>query len=54
MSLIHTLREGNACADFLAKREAEQMEEFVTTDVPLEGMSLLLFADASGVSFVRP
>lgn len=50
----HTLREGNACADFLAKFGASQNTNLVTIDQPLEGMSFLLLADAMGVASMRP
>lgn len=52
--LQHTLREGNACVDFLAKNEANQSEDIVVTEDPLEGLGLFLLADVLGVSSLRP
>ncbi|XP_057432665.1 uncharacterized protein LOC130725457 [Lotus japonicus] len=48
VNLHHTLREGNACADFLAKHEAGQGDALVVIEDPIPGLSLLLLADASG------
>ncbi|XP_057444549.1 uncharacterized protein LOC130736776 [Lotus japonicus] len=51
--LEHTLRDGNACADFLAKVGAAQGLAFhVLVDPPPE-LSLVLLADKSGTMFVR-
>lgn len=51
--LEHTLREGNACADYLAKAGAAQEQALhVVVDPPPE-LSLLLLADKSGTVFVR-
>ncbi|XP_057422473.1 uncharacterized protein LOC130716276 [Lotus japonicus] len=54
VALYHTLREGNACADFLAKHGAEQDLPLVVIEHPLVGMNFLVLADALGVSSVRP
>lgn len=54
IEVCHTLREGNACANFLAKFGASQDSSLVTIDHPLDGMSLLLLADFMGISYVRP
>lgn len=54
VEVIHTLREGNSCADFLVKFGASQDSIFVAIDHPLDGMSLLLLADSMGVLSVRP
>lgn len=54
VDVYHVLREGNVCADFLAKIGAEQDSSLVFIDHPLDGLSLLLLADAMGVSRVRP
>lgn len=54
VELYHTLREGNACADFLAKFGAHQSHDLVTIDHPPLELSLLLVADAMGVASVRP
>jgi ribonuclease HI len=51
--LLHTLREGNACADYLAKMGARNLEAYNRIIAPPVGISLLLLADASGVSFTR-
>ncbi|MCI40968.1 glucan 13-beta-glucosidase, partial [Trifolium medium] len=51
--LMHTLREGNTCADFLAKIGACNPEAYSPIVVPPDGMSLLLLADASGTIFSR-
>ncbi|MCI77477.1 ribonuclease H [Trifolium medium] len=48
----HTLREGNACADLLAKMGANSVTPLVKFEVPPE-LSNLLLADALGVAFVR-
>lgn len=50
----HTLREGNACADFLAKMGAQQDEALVFEENPLAEMSWLLLADALGITSLRP
>ncbi|XP_057425690.1 uncharacterized protein LOC130719059 [Lotus japonicus] len=52
--VLHTLREGNVCADFLAKFGASRDRSIVAIDHPLDEMSMLLLADALGVSSVRP
>lgn len=49
----HTLREGNASADYLAKFGAQQDVDLVFVENPLAGMSLLLLADAIGISSLR-
>lgn len=54
VDIHHILREGNACADFLAKHGAGQDQEFVSIDQPSPDLGLLLLADASGVAFERP
>ncbi|XP_057440722.1 uncharacterized protein LOC130732747 [Lotus japonicus] len=54
VELRHTLREGNACADLLAKHGADQNDDLVITENPIAGLGVLLLADACGVSFVRP
>ncbi|GAU31243.1 hypothetical protein TSUD_149290 [Trifolium subterraneum] len=51
--LVHTLREGNNCTYFLAKFGARNPEAYSSIVVPLNGMSLLLLADASGTIFSR-
>ncbi|KAJ1407950.1 Ribonuclease H-like superfamily [Sesbania bispinosa] len=49
----HTLREGNMCADYLAKRGASKTQTLVMLQEPIPEMSLMLLADASGVTFTR-
>ncbi|XP_045810552.1 uncharacterized protein LOC123904995 [Trifolium pratense] len=49
----HTLREGNACADMLAKMGANTISPLVKLVVPPSELSPHLFADAWGVTFVR-
>ncbi|MCH90659.1 ribonuclease H protein, partial [Trifolium medium] len=51
--LVHTLREGNTCADFLAKIEARNPEAYSRIAVPPDKMNLLLLADASGTFYSR-
>ncbi|XP_057432510.1 uncharacterized protein LOC130725282 [Lotus japonicus] len=52
--LKHTLREGNACADFLTKHGADQQGDLVVVEEPPQDIALLLLADASGVASMRP
>ena len=49
----HTLREGNACADFLAKAGAAQAARFSVMGEPPPGLTPLLLADVVGTVFVR-
>ncbi|GAU17063.1 hypothetical protein TSUD_105620 [Trifolium subterraneum] len=53
VTVAHTLREGNACADYLAKFGAQNIKVFSTMTTPPDGMNLLLLADASGTWFTR-
>jgi ribonuclease HI len=53
VKIIHTLREGNACADFLAKFGAHNNEALSVMASPPAGLNLLLLADASGTWFNR-
>lgn len=50
--LRHTLREGNACADFLAKMEARHEDPLHTVNSPPYGMSSLLLADSMDVYLI--
>ncbi|XP_057444905.1 uncharacterized protein LOC130737157 [Lotus japonicus] len=52
--VLHTLREGNACADCLAKAGAGQLLEFLVVVDPPAELQQLLLADALGISFLRP
>lgn len=52
--IVHTLREGNHCADQLAKLGRRQREEFsFLAEIPSSVIPFLL-ADANGVGFERP
>ncbi|XP_045798089.1 uncharacterized protein LOC123892343 [Trifolium pratense] len=51
--ISHTLREGNACADYLAKLGARNNEVLSIIASPPVGLNLLLLADASGTYFYR-
>jgi ribonuclease HI len=51
--ILHTYREGNACADFLAKHGARNNRGFTSIAVPPAGLNLCLLADANGVYFSR-
>jgi ribonuclease HI len=51
--LLHTLREGNSCADFLAKHGANSNDNYVSLANPPVGLNLHLLADASGTWFSR-
>lgn len=51
--LEHTLHEGNASADILAKIGAGDSNCFIVHDRPPPGLENLLLVDATGVSFIR-
>jgi hypothetical protein len=51
--VVHTLREGNACADFLAKLGANNPEAYSRIATPPAGMNLHLLVDASRTLFFR-
>jgi hypothetical protein len=53
VSLHHTLREGNQCADFFAKLGASSDADFLTHASPPEGVRDLLRNDAMGTFFLR-
>jgi ribonuclease HI len=53
VSVHHTLREGNACADLLAKMGASANLSLVVLDDPPPQLTNALRADAWGVAFVR-
>lgn len=53
ITINHTYREGNFCADFLAKMGARCNEPLVNLDAAPPGLGPLLVADAMGVSFRR-
>jgi hypothetical protein len=50
---MHTFREGNACANYLAKIGAHNLEAYSPIVIPPDGMNLLLLADASGTLIFR-
>lgn len=52
-SVLHTLREGNYCADFLAKLGAASDSVLTTYVSPPEGLLLLIKNDAWGTYFPR-
>ncbi|XP_057429487.1 uncharacterized protein LOC130722687 [Lotus japonicus] len=54
VDLKHTLRDENACADFLTKLGAHQEGPLISVMAPPKGLGTLLLADSMGVSFVRP
>lgn len=51
--VFHTLREGNQCADFLAKKGVDSVDNLSVFYQSPQELNLLLLADASGVSFTR-
>jgi hypothetical protein len=51
--ITHTLREGNACADVLAKMGAISNSPMVKSSAPPCNLLRPLMEDASGVEFVR-
>ncbi|KAK2448759.1 hypothetical protein QL285_008006 [Trifolium repens] len=51
--ILHTYREGNTCADILAKHGARNNEGFTSIVVSPAGLNLCLLADASCVCFSR-
>ncbi|MCH83631.1 ribonuclease H protein [Trifolium medium] len=51
--LVHTLREGNTCADFLVRIGARNPEAYSPLVAPPDGMNLLMLADANGTLFSR-
>ncbi|KAH0696380.1 hypothetical protein KY290_013741 [Solanum tuberosum] len=54
ISMMHTLREGNSCADHLAKLGRMQLDEdLVTLYRPPHSMRQLLFADMTHVAYPR-
>jgi hypothetical protein len=50
---MHTLWEGNACADYLVKIGARNFEAYSPIAVPADEMNLLLPTNASGTLFFR-
>jgi hypothetical protein len=52
-TICHTLREGNNCADFLAKFGASSDSDLTIHASPPEGLSDILRSDAAGTFFLR-
>jgi hypothetical protein len=52
-SLLHTLREGNQCADILAKKGATSDAALVIHSSPPDDLLAQLTADALGTFFPR-
>lgn len=46
------MREGNQCADFMAKIGANQYESWKIFSTPPQGLSSLLLADMAGIEFI--
>ncbi|CAL0299240.1 unnamed protein product [Lupinus luteus] len=53
IKLLHTLREGNACADFLAKLGVANTIHLVIYDSPHHELESMLLVDAMETPFVR-
>jgi hypothetical protein len=53
VTVTHTLREGNACANYLVKFRARNTEVFSMITTPPDGLNLLILVDASGTWFIR-
>ncbi|PNY09474.1 ribonuclease H, partial [Trifolium pratense] len=53
VNVVHTLRDGNTCADYLAKLGARSLEAYSPLATPPVGMNLLLLANGSGTLFPR-
>ena len=53
VTVSHTLREGNNCADYMEKLGASSDVELLHHDVPPAGLVNLLSNDAVGTLFLR-
>lgn len=53
VTLIHTWREGNAAADFLAKLGAQGDSSWSIFEAPVSGLESTLASDASGTVYLR-
>ncbi|KAJ1409532.1 Ribonuclease H domain [Sesbania bispinosa] len=53
VTMAHTLREGNQCADYLAKFGNAHSEALCVIQEPMEDLQPLISADALGSVFVR-
>ena len=53
LEVNHTLREGNCCADAMAKLEVNQLESLVVYQNMPASVKELLEADAMGVNYPR-
>lgn len=54
VSLTHTYREGNQCADYMAKFGANFMDCTKTFSEPPSCLHSLLKSDATGIQYTRP
>lgn len=52
-TIQHTLREGNACADYLTNMGANQDNNLVHINEPTDDLKILIGMDSRGVSFLR-
>ncbi|KAJ1422497.1 ribonuclease H [Sesbania bispinosa] len=53
VEIHHILREGNACADLLAKQGAKVNHHLQVLNLPPPELSSALIADAVGIRFIR-
>jgi ribonuclease HI len=53
ISFVHTYREGNQCADFMAKLGANAMDCFGIFPEPPASLGSLLLSDAMGTPYTR-
>lgn len=54
LTLHHTLREGNQCADFMVKMRVSSTNAFIMHSSPPADLLPLLKIDALGTFFSRP
>jgi hypothetical protein len=52
-TILHTLREGNHCVDFLAKLGASSNEDLLVHQSPPHGLIDMIKNDAMGACFLR-
>ena len=53
VTLTHTYREGNMCADWLAKKGAMGNKSLIYWDYPPFGIDNILVADTMGLDFCK-
>ena len=53
LDLVHVLREGNKCADYLSKLGRIQGEQLMRVMVPTNELVDLLKADMQGIAYQR-